>query len=838
MQLDSYLEREYILLHEEKLNIQFSPQQKPILLNIFGCDIQIYDWNEISRGVEYPRFHSLIPLTNCSIIKQLKPFMYHNHIFLIYPFENWELETISQSNFIKRHVLWDLEFMLNENIIFIKLSSCRRYISTFIKRSILDKFSRGLGSYKYGIIKIIEYCSKINMEKKFINYLSDNISKNTINVTFTEDCIDTLYSHQIENIKWMMDTESKYLNCDYTFSQDKYIKIGDYIVYNNDIFIEEDFSRLQIEKQQKKIRFSGAYLCDSMGMGKTATCIGLTCGINSIELDQRDRSTICAYRYKKGIKSGKLCEGTTIEGSVFCKKHKDCFLDRWVGRTSSHHEVSLVICPSHITNQWANEFIRFTNGRVNLLVITTITQFEILTQADLEEVDVIILSYQFLVNKNYISLDENKKLHRQIPYFKRIFFDELHEMYTNKKIFNQLHLLSENSRFNWIVTGTPISDNYENLYQTFLLVTRTEESFHTISSFVEFYSNLFRRNVSPNLQASLIVKETKIGLVFTDTERCIYDSYAIRGRKASTEFLTKLCTHSQLIDNTRCQIKQCKSFAEIKEVILDFCKKEIEEEEEMMERLVDEDKKKRQNEILRSYYGTLNYLQNFQIDQNEDCPICLESIDKNSIVVTKCGHKFCYKCIDILSKNSNYGCVVCPQCKEMLNPHLHIYSIYSIYSDKSQCNSSEYWVEKTNSTKIGNIIYYLKNLKSDDKVIFFSQWQEMLDKIEEILSENGIIPLNCAGTVHQRNRSIQLFTQNKDYKIILLSSKLAASGANLTQANKIIFLEPIFGDKTYRKDVEAQAISRSLRIGQKKPLEVVRFYIKDTIEEDILLDDV
>ena len=67
-----------------------------------------------------------------------------------------------------------------------------------------------------------------------------------------------------------------------------------------------------------------------------------------------------------------------------------------------------------------------------------------------------------------------------------------------------------------------------------------------------------------------------------------------------------------------------------------------------------------------------------------------------------------------------------------------------------------------------------------------------------------------------------------------MSSKLAASGANLTQANKIIFLEPIFGDETYRNDIEAQAISRSLRIGQKNTLEVIRFYIKETIEETSL----
>lgn len=842
--LNAYLEREYILLNEEKLSMQILPHQKPILLNIFGFDIQIYDWNEI-RNTDYPRFHNLIPLANYSIIKELKPFMYHNNIFLIYPFENWELEKISQSNFIRRHVIWDLEFMINENIIFIKLSQCRRYISTFIKRSILE-----LGNYKFGIIKIIEYYSKINMEKNFITNLTDKIAKNTVNVTLDSMSSDSmssdlyLYNHQKENIKWMINMEKKCL--DYVFYHDKYFKIGNYIVYNNDIYTEHDFSRFQIEKTEKKIRFRGAYLIDSMGMGKTITCIGLTtdCEYN----DTKNEYTQCAYRYKKGVQSGKLCNGRSEGTGLFCKKHKDCFLDRWFGRKNTNANldgVTLVICPSHITNQWANEFVKFTGRNINLLVITTITQFEILTQSDFDKVDVIILSYHFLINKNYISLDDNKKLHN-LRSIKRIFFDELHEIYSHKKIFCQLHLLAKNSKFNWIITGTPISDNYKNLYQTFSLVTYDTSSLlryddHTIYSlqnfglysdeFMYFFSNLFRRNVSSQLDINLRIKETNIGLTFTETERCIYDSYAMRGSRTSAEFLIKLCTHSELISKTGCQIKRCKSFAEIKDVILNFCKKEIDEEEQLLNKLVDEEKKKRRQEILKSYYGTLNYLQNFEIDQIEDCPICLDTIEKNTIVVTKCGHKFCYKCIDILSGQYDSGCIICPQCKDVLNPELHI---YSIEESKSERNSLDYWIERTKSTKIGNIIYYLKNLKDDDKVILFSQWQEMLDKIGILLSENGIIPLNCAGTVHQRNRSIQLFTENDNYKIILLSSKLAASGANLTQANKIIFLEPIFGDETYRNDIEAQAISRSLRIGQKNTLEVIRFYIKETIEETSL----
>jgi SNF2 family DNA or RNA helicase len=67
----------------------------------------------------------------------------------------------------------------------------------------------------------------------------------------------------------------------------------------------------------------------------------------------------------------------------------------------------------------------------------------------------------------------------------------------------------------------------------------------------------------------------------------------------------------------------------------------------------------------------------------------------------------------------------------------------------------------------------------------------------------------------------------------MLSSKNSASGINLTIANKIIFLEPIYGKEEYRKNIEYQAIGRADRLGQTRPIDIYRFIIKDTIEQDI-----
>ena len=122
---------------------------------------------------------------------------------------------------------------------------------------------------------------------------------------------------------------------------------------------------------------------------------------------------------------------------------------------------------------------------------------------------------------------------------------------------------------------------------------------------------------------------------------------------------------------------------------------------------------------------------------------------------------------------------------------------------------------------------------TDDKIILFSQWDELLHKVGNILTNQNIKLVYCNGSVYQRKRAINLFYKDPDTNLILLSSKNSASGINLTVANKIIFLEPIYGNQEYRKNVECQAIGRADRLGQTRPIDIHRFIIKDTIEQDI-----
>jgi len=140
-------------------------------------------------------------------------------------------------------------------------------------------------------------------------------------------------------------------------------------------------------------------------------------------------------------------------------------------------------------------------------------------------------------------------------------------------------------------------------------------------------------------------------------------------------------------------------------------------------------------------------------------------------------------------------------------------------------------------TKMGHLIHYFKNefqSNSTDCAIIFSQWDSLLKNIQTTLKQNGILSVCCKGNIFQKDKAIEKFrTKSKGARILLLSTKYAASGLDLMEANKIILFDPVYGTEKFKHGIEAQAIGRASRIGQKRIIEVIRFLIRDTIEEEI-----
>ena len=220
-------------------------------------------------------------------------------------------------------------------------------------------------------------------------------------------------------------------------------------------------------------------------------------------------------------------------------------------------------------------------------------------------------------------------------------------------------------------------------------------------------------------------------------------------------------------------------------------------------------------------------------DANDDeiCGICLSEIDENDIGITKCGHIYCYTClINVVRKRSK-----CPYCSR----HIVENEICNVQYERKKPEKQLTLDDKERfelinklGTKLANLITDQK--ETDEHTIIFSVWDDLLKKIGKILKENGIENIFCKGNVYQRDKALKEFNSDNKIKVIMLSSESAAAGANLTKASRIIFIEPIHGTRSYRKNQERQAIGRAHRMGQKSEcIKVIRYILKNTVEEEI-----
>lgn len=218
-------------------------------------------------------------------------------------------------------------------------------------------------------------------------------------------------------------------------------------------------------------------------------------------------------------------------------------------------------------------------------------------------------------------------------------------------------------------------------------------------------------------------------------------------------------------------------------------------------------------------------------DNEEDlCGICLCEISGDSVGVTKCGHIFDYECVCI-HINTNNKCPVCSTINYKKDISLISFERPSYTQDNIELLKNKLELINKVGTKLTNLIYYLNSIP--DHVIIFSQWDSLLRKVGTVLTEHGINNVFCRGNIWTRDKAIRDFNDNDNIKVIMLSSESAASGTNLTKASKVILLDPVSGPYEYRRNMEWQAVGRAYRMGQNKSVEIVRFIIRDTVEEDI-----
>jgi len=301
-----------------------------------------------------------------------------------------------------------------------------------------------------------------------------------------------LYDYQLRSLNKMIQIENKNIchKVNYTY---------DIQLYDKNI-IYDPIANIKIDNHMMlDIKTDGGILADEMGLGKTISCISLI-----------------------------VSNPQTIKQNFKLSKKLN------VNKVSS--KATLIICPSHLTKQWVSEINKSINN-LKIIVILSKNDFSKLIFEDIINCDIVITSYQFLMNfkyypniyyfydishspsvtnelsnstpatfnpvfknnslKNYLNSnlgDYNKLKKKELPlleffYFHRIIIDEGHEIFgqtLNNCSLNKYMtqwILNIDADFHWYISGTP----FINL-----------KSIQTCANFINLNLNIIDKNINFN----------------------------------------------------------------------------------------------------------------------------------------------------------------------------------------------------------------------------------------------------------------------------------------------------------------------------------------------------
>ena len=133
------------------------------------------------------------------------------------------------------------------------------------------------------------------------------------------------------------------------------------------------------------------------------------------------------------------------------------------------------------------------------------------------------------------------------------------------------------------------------------------------------------------------------------------------------------------------------------------------------------------------------------------------------------------------------------------------------------------------SAKVEVLVEYLGPILSEGhRALVFSQFTRYLSGVREHLEATGVRTAYMDGSTPDRQKVIDAFRAG-EADVFLISLKAGGFGLTLTEADYVFLLDP-----WWNPQAEEQAIDRTHRIGQDKPVMVYRLVSADTIEEKVM----
>lgn len=591
------------------------------------------------------------------------------------------------------------------------------------------------------------------------------------------------------------------------------------------------------EEQKKPPEVLGGILADMMGLGKTLLCLSLI-------MSSWDQS----IEWARGVDEG------------------DSALQRF--------KTTLLISPLSTVANWEEQIATHvaSGGAFSHYVYHGSNRCQ--DPDELSEHDLIITTYSIVSSEFFKRGRKNEKSPLFETNFFRIILDEAHQIREQStKQFQAVCSLSAQRR--WAVTGTPVQNKLDDLGA--LIKFLRIQPYNEKGGFAQFIMSPFKNadpEILPKLRLlvdTITLRRLKdridlparhdviVRLPFSDEENELYQFFA----KYSD-------SQMKVITSQRMKSLVGKSYVHILQAIMrlrlicahgqDLLR---DEDLKMLEGhswntaidLEDESEKPVLNN--RQAYEMLMLLKETDGDKCAQCARNIEAAESDNGSNEKdvmgyllpCYQIICRDCIkDLKSAIGEDDHFICPFCDQRLRTsffELTQGGIEAAEEARIQARENPKHAKMKGRysgphTKTKALLEALQQSEVESeslppekpiKSVIFSGWTSHLDLIQFALEERKIRLVRLDGKMSRAKRTsaLDVFRDDPEVRVILVSIGAGGLGLNLTTASRVYMMEPQFNPAA-----ETQAVDRVHRLGQTREVLITRFIMDDSFEERML----
>ncbi|XP_012639799.2 DNA excision repair protein ERCC-6-like [Microcebus murinus] len=486
--------------------------------------------------------------------------------------------------------------------------------------------------------------------------------------------------------------------------------------------------------------------------------------------------------YRDGRKGGILADdmglGKTVQIIAFLSGMFDASLVNHV----------LLIMPTNLINTWVKEFVKWTPGmRVKTFHGPSKDERTRNLTRIQQRNGVIITTYQMLIN-NWQQLSS---FNGQEFVWDYVILDEAHKIKTSSTK-SAICARAVPASHRLLLTGTPIQNNLQELWSLFDFACQGS-LLGTLKTFKMEYENPITRAREKDATPG----EKALGYKISENLMAIIKPYFLRRtkeevqKKKSSNAEVRLSETNADVDAT-CEMP---SFSRKNDLIIWI-------------RLVP-----LQEEIYRKFVS-LDHIKELLMETRSplaELGVLKKLCDHPRLLSARACHLLNLGTVKFSAQDGNEG------------------------EDSPDMDHIDQITDDTLMEESGKMIFLmdlLKRLRDEGhQTLVFSQSRQILNIIERLLKNRHFKILRIDGTIThllEREKRINLFQQNKDYSVFLLTTQVGGVGLTLTAATRVVIFDPSWNPAT-----DAQAVDRVYRIGQKENVVVYRLITCGTVEEKI-----